>query len=1053
MNAMPTQISGRPTTSSASRYTPGSRMRIVLVSGAMAVATGCGGPGEMLDDHGTEQTRSALTGDPCTTNAQCNDGNACTVDSCVQRKCGYTNRADGAACSDGNACTGADACHAGTCVGGSSVVCAAPNQCQIANGCNPVTGACVYFARAGAACDDGNSCTQNDSCTTSVAGVCRGTGRSRGSACDDLNPCTQNDQCRNSGACAGRARPNGSACDDGNPNTAGDVCMRNACAGVDRCVGVVCAASNQCHLAGTCVDHATGACSNPSAADGTPCDDGSPITFGDQCSAGACAGLDRCVGVACAASNQCHLAGTCVDHATGACSNPSAADGTACDDGNPETAGDVCRGGACAGVGPGCSGTDATGVKWTWTNLTPTPLPAAWPSSRWTSVVVYDSRRSKLMLFGGVITTPSFDSPVDVWEWDFVSRTWTDRTPSPRPSSWPPPRAYQAAVYDSGRDRVLLFGGSKSHSTNYNDLWEWDPTTNEWTDRTTATLPSAWPAARNYHGMVYAESQGLVFLHGGTTGTNVFNDLWSLNVADATWTNRPPPLGPSSWMDMQLGWDESRKSVFFWGQFSSIARDFNPATNMWTNMWTTSPGFAPIFRNSSAFAFDSTTGRALLFGGSLSTGSTPTDELWRWGALSRRWTEVAPAPHPACWPSARSAQGSVSLGTDRAVIFGNTGFSRPNELWTLETACTSPACADGDACVTSACQPFDGCHLAGVCINHSTGACSNPVALDGTTCDDGTSSTSGDVCLAGVCTGDVNECTTNNGGCSVNATCSNSFGSRSCACNYGFKGDGITCNPRPRFSQISSGLEHVCAVTLAGQVLCWGNNTLGQASPPPDTFTKVSAGEAHTCGIHTDGTLVCWGDNANGQATPQSGVFLQVSAGNTDTCAIRPDRTLACWGAGPGINTPPSGAFLDVSVGDIQSCAVRDSGTAVCWGRNSHGQTTPPSGIFVSVAAGALHSCGLLTSGFATCWGDNTWGESTPPPEAFAQIASGWNHMLGRRPDGTLVSWGLGTNTFRKAVAGVFVAIDSGMTADCGLDALGYATCWGFDTWGQTNPP
>jgi len=41
---------------------------------------------------------------------------------------------------------------------------------------------------------------------------------------------------------------------------------------------------------------------------------------------------------------------------------------------------------------------------------------------------------------------------------------------------------------------------------------------------------------------------------------------------------------------------------------------------------------------------------------------------------------------------------------------------------------------------------------------------------------------------------DINECSTNNGGCSTNALCTNNPGSFSCSCKNGFDGNGTTCN-------------------------------------------------------------------------------------------------------------------------------------------------------------------------------------------------------------------------------------------------------------------
>jgi len=43
------------------------------------------------------------------------------------------------------------------------------------------------------------------------------------------------------------------------------------------------------------------------------------------------------------------------------------------------------------------------------------------------------------------------------------------------------------------------------------------------------------------------------------------------------------------------------------------------------------------------------------------------------------------------------------------------------------------------------------------------------------------------------CDADIDECTTNNGGCHAHATCTNTQGSRVCTCHLGYIGDGINC--------------------------------------------------------------------------------------------------------------------------------------------------------------------------------------------------------------------------------------------------------------------
>ncbi len=52
----------------------------------------------------------------------------------------------------------------------------------------------------------------------------------------------------------------------------------------------------------------------------------------------------------------------------------------------------------------------------------------------------------------------------------FDGRTWSRITAANGPS----PRHSAGAAYDSKRDRVVLFGGRKGWPNDLNDTWEWD---------------------------------------------------------------------------------------------------------------------------------------------------------------------------------------------------------------------------------------------------------------------------------------------------------------------------------------------------------------------------------------------------------------------------------------------------------------------------------------------------------------------------------------------------------------------------------------------------
>jgi hypothetical protein len=301
----------------------------------------------------------------CTSDSDCTALNdACNVGTCASdgltKRCVATPKTDGTGCNDGNACTQSDTCQSGVCTGSNPVACSASDQCHLAGTCDPATGQCSNPVANGTSCNDGNACTQSDTCQ---GGVCTGS---------NSIVCSASDQCHVAGTCdpatgqcSNPAATNGTGCNDGNACTQSDTCQSGVCTGSNP---VACSASDQCHVAGTC-DPASGQCSNPAATNGTTCNDGNACTQSDTCQSGVCTGSNP---VVCTALDQCHVAGIC-NVSTGTCSNPNAPDGTSCSDHNACTLSDTCQGGTCVGgnspsTEPGCKidtggADDAVGQK------------------------------------------------------------------------------------------------------------------------------------------------------------------------------------------------------------------------------------------------------------------------------------------------------------------------------------------------------------------------------------------------------------------------------------------------------------------------------------------------------------------------------------------------------------------------------------------------------------------------------------------------------------------------------------------------------------------
>ena len=315
-------------------------------------------------------------------------------------------------------------------------------------------------------------------------------------------------------------------------------------------------------------------------------------------------------------------------------------------------------------------------------------------------------------------------------------------------------------------------------------------------------------------------------------------------------------------------------------------------------------------------------------------------------------------------------------------------------------------------------------------------------------------------------------------------------------------------------SQVSMGESHTCVLSTAGAVYCWGSNSAGQlgrepsaftfsASPlkvnaPNIRFTRISAGLNHTCALSVSGAAYCWGYNWSGHlgidstlryvAMPSAVVggmrFSSVNAGAYSTCGLSVDGAAFCWGlnssnelgakvgyssASP-VEVSGGWTFEKVITGEGNlTCGIETGGRVLCWGESSSSFGPVELNLFGEnfsgsvMGVGGRHMCLVRASVNLRCYsnysnelvgvGSNNsegMGKSKGTlPEQLSVIALGVSETCGLTPAGKTYCWGALPQLVDTPSR--FLSIELFKSRKCAVSTQNQLFCWGKDADGRSN--
>ena len=250
----------------------------------------------------------------------------------------------------------------------------------------------------------------------------------------------------------------------------------------------------------------------------------------------------------------------------------------------------------------------------------------------------------------------------------------------------PGPRYEFAMQFSPATNQVYFFGG-RDGTQDYNDVWALNLADLSW--RQLAVDSPTAPQQRHSTNMIIDEPSSSLFIATGQGPGGVLNDVWRLDLTTEIWEDlsagageAPTPRygGPGG----NIGGNLLATHGFGSTRFNDTWQ-FNVASQQWENI--TPAGEKPLHR--CLFAAAPVNTDLVIHGGCASGfGPCPLDDTWVLDTTAQSWRQISSATQP----SARQHQSLVNItGLPQVLLFGgqNSDNAPLNDLWLLDVAANS----------------------------------------------------------------------------------------------------------------------------------------------------------------------------------------------------------------------------------------------------------------------------------------------------------------------------------------------------------------------------